>query len=447
MIVIIGGGPAGLSAALAAANGADEVLLLDSAPRLGGQYWRHQSRVSGYKSTQAHELLSRIANNSRISVLHGATVWSAESIGDSYRINYVQEGLEKFILAKKLILATGAYDRSLPFPGWDSPGVMTAGAAQALLKGHGILVGKRVVVAGTGPFLLPVATGLAEAGATVVALLEANSPFRWALSPIALIGNVKKIPELLHYQSLLKKHSIKIEFGKTVVNFQSGRATIGTLDTDFEIKQSLNREVECDVVAIGWGFQPEVTIGGILGCQQKVDSDGSVIFEVDRNQRSSRANIWLAGEATGIGGADLALVEGEIAGLAASGISIPKRLRLMRMTRKRFARALMRSYPVKSGWVNWMQGDTIICRCEEVSVEEVATAIAELGADDSRGVKLFTRCGMGLCQGRVCSRQVADFVSSQIGTPVTDSERIAYSNRPIAYPISLGLLADGNNPS
>jgi bacterioferritin-associated ferredoxin len=168
-----------------------------------------------------------------------------------------------------------------------------------------------------------------------------------------------------------------------------------------------------------------------------------VIFSVDREQRSSVANIWIAGEATGIGGADLALAEGEIAARSALNGSIPFSLKFKRFRLQLFATALQRSYPVGNGWQGWIKPETNICRCEEVSHSEICQSVTELSAQDSRTSKLFTRAGMGLCQGRVCSRNVSEIIAGESGCKVLDQERISYSNRPIAAPISLGVLADG----
>ena len=214
------------------------------------------------------------------------------------------------------------------------------------------------------------------------------------------------------------------------------------MKSNLEVKGEIS-EIECDVVASGWGFNPDVTLGGILGCNQEVDCDGSVIFTVDREQRSSVENIWIAGEATGIGGADLAIAEGEIAALSALNDSISFSLKFKRFRLQLFATALQRSYPVGNGWQGWIKPDTKICRCEEVSHGEICQSVTELSAQDSRTSKLFTRAGMGLCQGRVCSRNVSEIIAEESGCKVLDQERISYSNRPIAAPISLGVLADG----
>jgi NADPH-dependent 2,4-dienoyl-CoA reductase/sulfur reductase-like enzyme len=445
VIIVIGAGPAGLAAAEAASRNGTEVAMLDASSRMGGQYWRHRIHVTGYRSERGNRLFAKVLAADSVTYISEASVWSAQREGDLIRVNYLQGGSESSLIAEKVILATGAYDRTLPFPGWDQPGSMTPGAAQALLKGQGVLPGKKIIVAGTGPFLLPVATGLAEAGAEIVGLFDANSPIRWALSLQALMENISKFAELLYYAQLLRKHSITPRFGRAVTAFNDGVATISRVHPNFEIKEEGSRSIQVDVVAVGWGFVPDVSLGGILGCSQRVDSDGTVIFDVDKNQQSSQPHIWIAGEATGIGGADLSLIEGEIAGLAASGQKIEKSLVLERARKQRFADALKRTYPVRDGWREWITPSTIICRCEEVTSQEITNSVSELGAEDSRTSKLFTRAGMGLCQGRMCSRNVSEIVSGITQCAVVDGERIAASNRPTAAPISLGQLADGKN--
>ena len=445
MIIVIGAGPAGLAAAEAASRNGSEVALIDSASRMGGQYWRHRAAVSGYRSNRADEIFAKVTSAQSITHISEANIWSAEREGGLIRVNYLQGGIESSLTAEKVIIATGAYDRTLPFPGWDTPGSMTPGAAQSLLKGQGVLAGKRIIVAGTGPFLLPVATGLAEAGADIVALIDANSPLRWSLSPLALLTNIAKFSELMYYARLIRKFRIRPQFGRAVTAYVDGVATISAINSRFHIKPGKAQKMRADVVAVGWGFVPDLSLGGILGCAQRVDSDGTVIFDVDENQMSSQLHIWIAGEATGIGGADLSLVEGEIAGLAASGQTIEKALLRKRVRKQRFADALKRTYPVRDGWREWITSDTTICRCEEVKSQEIKDSVSDLGAEDSRTSKLFTRAGMGLCQGRMCSRNVSEIVSGITQCAVTDGERIAASNRPIAAPISLGQLSDGKN--
>jgi NADPH-dependent 2,4-dienoyl-CoA reductase/sulfur reductase-like enzyme len=380
--------------------------------------------------------------NEKIIYISGAQIWSAVPGENGITLNYLAAGIESAITAQKVILATGAHDRAIPFTGWERPGVMTPGAAQALLKGHNVIAGQRILITGTGPFLLPVAVGLAAAGADVVGIFEAHSPLRWLKSPLALLLNPQKSIELIYYLRKIAKYKLKVSFNRAVISFDGKSATIAKIDTELRIKKK-ESEIECDVIAAGWGFTPDVTLGGILGCKQVVDRDGTVIFDVDGEQRSSVANIWIAGEATGIGGADLALIEGHIAALSALGLTIPLRLRFARYRSQKFATALQVSYPVGNGWQGWLSQESKICRCEEVSLGDICASVSELSANDARTSKLFTRAGMGMCQGRICSRNVSEIIASQTNCQVTEQERIGYSNRPIAAPISLGALADG----
>jgi NADPH-dependent 2,4-dienoyl-CoA reductase/sulfur reductase-like enzyme len=133
MIIVIGAGPAGLAAAEAAARNGSDVALIDSAPRIGGQYWRHRTEVSGYRSDRAEALFAKIKASRSITYISEASVWSIERDESLIRVNYLQGGTESSLTAEKLIIATGAYDRSLPFPGWDQPGSMTPGAVQRSL--------------------------------------------------------------------------------------------------------------------------------------------------------------------------------------------------------------------------------------------------------------------------------------------------------------------------
>ena len=429
MIAIIGAGPAGLSAAAAATRRGEEVIIIDSSSQLGGQYWRHlpsarnDSHSLHYDFSKAQKLFDELLSQPLLTRYSNSQVWQAEKCGDQFHLYILRNGVEEKVVADKVILATGAYDRTIPFPGWTFPGVMTPGAAQAMLKGHGVLVGKKVVIAGTGPFILPVATGLAESGAEIVGLFEFNNPFRWIFNLHGLLLNPSKIAEAFYYLKKLQKQRVKIEFGKKVESATRSSAVVdGT-------------EIECDVIAVGWGFAPDVTLAGILGAQLGVDSDGTVIVKVDRRQETNIPGLFAAGESTGIGGSTLSMIEGRIAGGGRGGLS--------RWRAQVFANGLKKVYPVPSILTKNLPEETIICRCEEVTRGQICTSIDELGAQSARTAKLFTRAGMGLCQGRVCGRNVSEIVADHLGQKVSDSERIAGGQRPLAAPISLGELGDG----
>ena len=444
-VIVLGGGPAGLNAAKYAANAGYEVGLIDAGSRLGGQYWRHTGCEEFDQSVhhnfdQGSLLMDAVLANPRITVHSETNIWSASIINDEVVIR-TNNGA---FITQRLILATGAYDRSLPFPGWDIPGVMTPGAAQSLLKGHGVLVGKRIVVAGTGPFLLPVATGLSSHGASVVGLLEASGKYSWAKNSLELLRNPAKALEGVGYLLALRTKKVETRYRQAIIAAHAGAngslesVTIANLDSEWKIRSTY--KLSCDVAAVGWGFTADTAIASSLGLALDVDASGSVSVVVDENQRARKSNeaiaIYAAGELTGIGGSDLALVEGAIAGLAIAGSTQDlKTLKKRRKKLRSFAQALTKVYPVASGWKSWLSADTTICRCEEISYSDINEAREEFDASDARTIKLLTRCGMGLCQGRICGRTIADLMNS------TPQERINSASRPILSPITLGEVA------
>ncbi len=444
-VIVVGGGPAGLNAAKYAANAGCNVALIDSSTRLGGQYWRHTGdekvdKTLHHNFDKGSLLMDAVLANSRITLYLDTTIWSA-TINENEIVLRTKVGT---FFTNRLILATGAYDRTLPFPGWDIPGVMTAGALQSLLKGHGVIAGKRIVIGGSGPFLLPVATGLSSHGAKVVGIIEATGRYVWLPELISLLQNPSKIGEALKYIYSLRKAKVEMRFRQAIVAAHAGNdgllesVTVANIDSEFQIKSSYL--IKCDVAAISWGFTPDTSLSGSLGLKEGVALDGSVVVTVDDDQRASTSNstvqIFAAGEITGIGGSELSLAEGAIAGLAAAtSRSNLKELKKLRGKAKKFAFALQRVYSLPLEWRNWLTPETIICRCEEVSFGAIQNAVEELGANDPRSVKLMVRCGMGMCQGRICSRNVADLLGSD------DTDRIRSAYRPIISPITLGELA------
>jgi hypothetical protein len=334
-----------------------------------------------------------------------------------------------------LVLATGAHDRALPFPGWDLPGVVTAGAAQALAKGQRIAVGHNVLLAGTGPFLLPVAESLIGAGARVLGILEANDPLSgWLAHPAALAAGYRKTAEFGRYLGMLARHCVSYRSRTTVVAAHGEdrveAVTTARIRPDWTVVPGSERRVEVDAVCVGFGFTPRLELAVTLGCEIV---EGFVA--VDFTQATSVPGVYAAGEVTGIGGADLAAAEGEVAGAAAAraGSGPSQALRRVRAGR-RFATGLAGAYPVRPGWRSWLRDDTLVCRCEEVSSRDLLDAVDQRQALGVRSVKLISRAGLGLCQGRVCGANVAELAGIPGGAA-------AFSRRPIAEPIRLGELA------
>ena len=460
-LAVVGAGPAGLAATVAAVEADARVALVDAAPRVGGQYWRHRERDDG---TAHHDWsrLVRLRDGVRTAIDAGTVVhfaevkvWHIEPTADGFTIHVLAGEQGREIRARTVVLATGAYDRQLPFPGWTIPGVYTAGAAQALLKGHGVSIGRRVVVAGTGPFLLPVAAGLAEAGATVVGVLEAGRPSAFARHPGTMLRSAGKLREGAAYLRVLRRHRVPYRTRTAVIEaFGDDGVTgvrIARLDPSWGIVTGSQDELACDAVAVGYGFTPQPELALQLGCPHDVDADGSLVALVDDDQASAVPGVFLAGEATGVGGADLSLAEGEIAGHAAAAFAqgrpvdrtATRRTRARRGRARTFADALHEAFPVPRGWLGWLTPETVVCRCEEVTLARIEAAVDDLGATDPRGVKLVARAGMGLCQGRVCGYAMACLVGDRTGRAVGRADLAGMAARPVAQPIPLSVLSQG----
>jgi NADPH-dependent 2,4-dienoyl-CoA reductase/sulfur reductase-like enzyme len=382
-VLVVGAGPAGLAAAWRAATAGLNVAVVDDNPAAGGQIWRgEQSKPS---SREAQVWFERI-RSVNIRLLRGSRIFQQTQPGQL--LAETSSGVTSLSYTK-LILATGARERFLPFPGWTLPNVMGAGGLQALVKTGLSIAGKRVVIAGTGPLLLAVAGYLVERGANVLLIAEQASSLRLARFGVALFGAGKSTQALelkrrlknvkyLHDCWPVAAHGDeKIE---SVSLFQSGRTW----------------QVECDYLACGFHLVPNLELAELLGCKIL---NGAVV--VDEFQQTSVPHVYAAGEATGIGGLELSLVEGEIAGLAAAGKrNEAEKLFRVRAKGQGFARILNETFALRKELRDLVKSETIVCRCEDVS-------FGRLQAHDSwRAAKLQTRCGMGPCQGRVCGSAV-----------------------------------------
>lgn len=483
-LAVVGAGPAGLAAAVAAASRGLSVVVVDAGTQPGGQYWRHPDEQAeaglgvgadpgelpahpvGQHDWQVYvrlrERFDALRAAGRVTYVAGAQVWFVERIDGSAQEGWrlrtsptvePDDRLPTEITAAALVLCPGGYDRQLPVAGWDLPGAMAAGGVQALLKGHGSLAGRRAVVAGTGPFLLPVAAGLAEAGAEVLGVCEANAVTGWARQVGGAVQAPRKGLDAVGYVRTMLAHRIPYR-QRTVVTAIGGgdqveSVTTARLGRDGRVVPGSERTAEVDLVALGWGFTPSLELVTAAGAETRVDVDDSLVAVVDDHQRSTVPGVYVAGEATGVGGAALALLEGELAGLAAVrdlGGEVPvgrtRRLRGAIRRGRAFARAMHRAHPVPATWTTWLTPETLVCRCEEVDVATVRRARDELGGGDFRTAKLLTRTGMGWCQGRVCGFATALLAAEDAGRRLTVDDLRPTSKRTLATPLSLGRLAD-----
>jgi D-hydroxyproline dehydrogenase subunit alpha len=474
-VAIVGAGPAGLSAAVHAADSGLTVALVDAGTQPGGQYWRHPDEAypapdesHGHHGwAQFADLRGRLYSHEAggtVAYLRSSQVWLIEraSGGDTDTSDILlrltpstdaTSGVDT-VRARQVILCPGGYDRQLPIPGWDLPGVMAAGGVQALLKGNRTAAGRVALVAGTGPFLLPVATGLAGAGVKVAAICEANSPTGWLANLKGAVQAPGKAVEGAEYAAALARHRIPYRIRTAVTEIHGAdrvdAVTISKLDAQDRPIAGTGKRVACDVVALGWGFTPQLELVLAAGAETAVDVDGSLIAVVDQQLRSTAPGVSIAGEATGVGGAAMAVLEGELAALcvaAASARAVTDAgARITALQRRRtrmrsFAVAMHRANPVPARWQDWLTPETVVCRCEEVSYGALCSAHTELGADDARSLKSFARPGMGWCQGRVCGFATAEIAARLAQRPASAEDLRSMAKRSIAAPVTLGQLA------
>lgn len=379
-VLVIGGGPAGVAAAARAAECGVKVGIVDDNARLGGQIWRSESE--GAQTVEAAEWTQRLVA-ARAAILCGTTVFYQPCPGFLLAESY--DGVHELQYAK-LVLATGARERFLPFPGWTLPNVMGAGGLQAMVKSGLPVRGKRVVIAGTGPLLLAVAAYLRKRGAEIPIICEQTSWSRLARFSLALLGHPGKISQGFRLKGELS--GVPFVANSWPVAAHGGDALESvTISRGGKIKT-----IPCDFLSCGFHLVPNLELPLLLGCRTE---NGYV--SVDDFQTTTVPSVFCAGEPTGIGGVELALVEGQIAGLAAAGHATEAReLFGERGKLRRFARSLDRAFQLRSELKSLPSPSTMVCRCEDVPYSRLRPHASW------RAAKLHTRCGMGPCQGRVC---------------------------------------------
>ncbi|MFN0108038.1 MAG: FAD-dependent oxidoreductase [Blastocatellia bacterium] len=381
--LVIGAGPAGIAAAIRAAESGKQVCVVDDNPAPaspGGQIWRgDQARPSSPEARQWFERLKTV----NVNFIHGARIFAQPEAG--CLLAETVEGVCE-LRFEKLILATGARERFLPFPGWTLPGVTGAGGLQALAKSGFPVAGKRVIVAGSGPLLMAVAAYLQKRGAKVLLIAEQAPWNRLVRFGTALLGQPSKIAQAIG----LKRQLIGVPYlpGCWPVAAKGE----GKLESVTMRRGDKTWEVECDYLACGFYLTPNTELAAMLGCAIE-----NGVVAVNESQQASLSNVFCAGEATGIGGLELSLIEGQIAGLAAAGNqNEARRLFAERARQQRFAGVLNRTFALREELRSLPTADTLACRCEDVSFERLQKQASW------REAKLQTRCGMGPCQGRIC---------------------------------------------
>ena len=391
-VVVVGAGPGGMAAATVAAEAGSRVCLLDDNVTPGGQVWRgfRPETARKYAHGESFQNWAFRLQRTDCAVWQG---WQAIGNPDAEVLRLERGGATRDVGYGRLILATGARERFLPFPGWTLPGVMGVGGLQALVKGGLDVRRKRVLLAGSGPLLLAVAAGLKGAGARVAGIYEQAPARQLARFALRLLGDPGKLAEGAGYR--LKTWTTPYRAGMWIVN-ADGRGHVEQVTVTNGRREWT---VACDWLGCGFNLVPNLELPRLMGCQV----EGGYVA-VDGMQQSSVTGVACVGELTGIGGLEKAIVEGQIAGWAACGREWEARaLGVDLEGRRRFARELDGGFQLRAELRALASAETVVCRCEDVTHAELE------GCAGWREAKLHTRCGMGACQGRVCG-SAAEFL-------------------------------------
>jgi thioredoxin reductase len=420
-VAIIGGGPAGIAAAVRVAESGRRAVIVDEGPNLGGQIWRHRPETVHKLPANARRWLDRLrAASGAITVLSGTSVVDArQEGGDSgFTLSGERAHTHCLVRAKAVIVATGARERWIPFPGWTLPGVFGVGGAQALLKSGVSFRGKRVIIAGTGPLILPVAAALAKDGARLLLVAEQAASASVASFALGLWRKPGTLAQAAKYRAAFRGTPYRM--GQWIT---AARGDGHVEEVDITDGQT-TRTIACDAACVGFGLVPNLELARLLGCEL---TSGAV--QVDARQQTSRAGVYSAGEIAGIGGVEVALAEGEIAGLCASGRSAEARRLMVRRARLRKSLASMeRAFAPRDELRALTTAETIVCRCEDVAFGAITRAAG------LRQAKLYTRAGMGPCQGRVCGASLEFLLGWNADSVRVPSEPVLLSTLMHAMP-------------
>jgi len=449
-IAIIGAGPAGMAAAIAARRHGASVALFDEQPATGGQIYRGITQVTsarldilGPDYGEGATLASSFAT-SGARHLAGAAVWQVTS---ERLVHFLQEGRVQSLQANAVLLCTGAMERPFPIPGWTLPGVLTAGAAQIMLKGSGMAPTSPAVLAGCGPLLYLLGWQYVRAGVPIAAIVDTTDggDYRRAIRHVA--------GALAGWQYLKKGLELMATLKKAGVPFYKGATNLHVLGKDsatgigFE-SGGMSRTIDTSLVLLHQGVVPNTQFSWSLRAGHIWDEVQLCWSPVTSKWGELDVpGVYVAGDGGGIGGARVAALQGEISGLAAAAqcghlplatrdqLAAPLRADIRKnLSIRPFLDALYQ--PKKA---NRVPADgTIVCRCEEVTAGDIRSYV-ELGCTGPNQAKSFGRCGMGPCQGRQCGLTVTEVIADARGVPPTE---IGYFRiRPPIKPITLGELA------
>lgn len=462
-LAVIGAGPGGLKAANSAAELGVRTILIDSYPQPGGQYFMQPagsfSATQLTKTEAEGQNLIQELKVKAVTTLVNTLVWGIFKEGSDTQWLVGLYGKEKpyYIRADHLILASGAYDSPVAFPGWTLPGVITCGAALILLKSQRMAPGTRVLVSGTGPLLLSVGAHLISAGVEDVTICEANHFLPKGLKyATTMLGQRKRLAEGIRYywQILRTKTPYKIGWSvqAAIGSNKVEQAIISRLSPEGNPIEGSQIDLDVDLVVIGYSLTPNTGLVRMLGCEMKYQAEkGGWIPVRKETLETSREGVFCIGDGAAIGGAENAQLEGQIAAWQIahrcgkiSAITLHKKVTGIKpylRKQQQFGRLYANLFTPPATISSLARDDTLLCRCEEVTLVDVKKAVA-MGARTMGEVKMLTRTGMGNCQGRMCECSVSAAIVTALAAEKMRSDQVGYySIRPPLHPLPSGFLA------
>jgi len=432
------------------------VTLIDEGPQLGGRYYKQFAAAPGIARGAEIDRLAQEGQAQAGTIVRDGVTLRADALAwglfPERQLALYSGGQVDLLEPEAIVLATGAVERVAAFPGWTLPGVATAGGVQTILSREGILAGRRFLVAGTGPLLLAVALEIAEAGGQVVAVIEGSA----ATAPLRhihhFLGQGRRLRQALDYERALHQRGVPIHRGQMVVAAEGEgelqAVTVARIDRDWHVVPGHEMRYDVDTLCLHYGFVASTELARMVECEVAYAPERGGWYVVhDDGMRTTRPGIYVAGQAGGIGGADLAEATGELAGMTVArdlGALDDAGYRDVADTARRdvqrgweFARVLNTVYAPGVGLSDPITSDTTICRCEEVTAGALDTALAH-GARTLNDVKRRTRCGMGLCQAKVCSSILSAYMARAGMSP---EEAGLITSRPPIRAIPLEALA------
>jgi D-hydroxyproline dehydrogenase subunit alpha len=467
-VAIVGAGPAGLAAADILCGRGVKTVVIDEQPRAGGQILRQppeKFRVASWMTSPLYrktkQLLHRTAARSGSACLFSTSVLGVvREQNGSFRLWIQNERGCDSVMVKALLLASGCYERPMAFPGWTLPGVMGAGAIQAFLKSQQFVPGDRFLFAGSHPLQLVVADQLLAAGADVAAVLFTQPPaaaMAMIRHPLALVQGALQLSETARILRRLRRASIPIRFGASIVSAEGRNevegATVAPVDRAGRLDRARSETVVCNRIGMCYGFAASSELARQAGADAFYrPHDGGWLVRHDRWFESTVPRLFVAGEVTGLAGADASLYKGQLAGIGlartlskmgdreATRQARPARWALRRY--QGFAVTLNRlSRPPANLATALMTDETCVCRCESISYGDLHRVLSEHNhIRTANAAKLATRAGMGMCQGRLCGHNVMQLVSEARRTPVSDVG--GFQVQFPVKPLNISLLGD-----